>query len=242
MSVSFMLKTKEGSHMTRSFLILFGLIFIIACNEHEPQKEEAKKDSVTVKQASLKPAVLVKEAQTEENVPRLALSWNAELYLVNFNAKQEEKVRKAVELIKKVVASSEFRKRILNYQYKDKTTFVDNHGFTNEEIYQKILDGAEKMGNKSSNNTMDVELELYHQKTKTIGYTYPNTVRIWMNKKYFNRYTPIKVADNLMHEWMHKLGFTHDVTWSRDRDHSVPYAIGYLVEELAQEYIENGQI
>lgn len=236
MSVSFMLKTKEGSHMTRSFLIFFGLIFIISCNEHEPQKEEVKKDSVTVKQASPGPATSVKEAQTEENVPRLALSWNAELYLVNFDAAQEEKVRKAVDLIKKVIASPEFRKRVLEYQYKGNNRFIDNHGYTNEEIYQKILDGAEMMGNKTKNNTMDVELELYHQKTKTIGYTYPNTVRIWMNKKYFSRYTPIKVADNLMHEWMHKLGFTHEVTWSRDRDHSVPYAIGYLVEELAEEY------
>jgi hypothetical protein len=36
-----------------------------------------------------------------------------------------------------------------------------------------------------------------------------------------------------MHEWMHKIGFTHAVTWSKDRDHTVPYAIGYLIEELA---------
>ena len=94
------------------------------------------------------------------------------------------------------------------------------------------------MGNTTKNNTMDVELELYQQKTKTIGYTYPNTVRIWMNKKYFSRYTPVKVADNLMHEWMHKLGFTHEVIWSKDRDHSVPYAVGYIVEELAAEISE----
>ena len=94
------------------------------------------------------------------------------------------------------------------------------------------------MGNTSKNNTMDVELELYHQKTNTIGYTYPNTVRIWMNTKYFNKYTPVKVADNLMHEWMHKLGFTHATVWSKERDHSVPYAIGYLVEELAEKLVK----
>ena len=122
---------------------------------------------------------------------------------------------------------------MLNYSYKGAREFVDNGGLSNEEIYKKILEGAEQMGNRLKNNTMDVELELYHQTTKTIGYTYPNTVRIWMNKKYFNRYTPIKVADNLMHEWMHKLGFTHATTWSADRDHTVPYAIGYLIEDLA---------
>lgn len=230
MSVIFMLKTKEGSHMTRSFFILCGFLLTISCNEHGmiQKKEESKKDSVAVKLAAPE-----KEAQVEGELPQQALSWNADLYLVNFNSAQEEKVRKAVELIKKVIRSSEFKTRVLNYEYRGKKIFVDNHGYSNEEIYQKILDGAEIMGNTTKNNTMDVELELYHQKTKTIGYTYPNTVRIWMNKKYFSKYTPIKVADNLMHEWMHKLGFTHEVIWSKDRDHSVPYAIGYLVEELA---------
>lgn len=160
-------------------------------------------------------------------------TWEAEPYMVNFNAEQEEKVRKAVKIIKSVITSPEFKERVLAYSYKGSKGFIDNQGLTNEEVFQKIIDGAEKMGNTSKNNTMDVELELYHQKTTTIGYTYPNTVRIWMNTKYFNKYTPIKVADNLMHEWMHKLGFTHDVTWSKERDHSVPYAIGYLIEELA---------
>lgn len=236
MSVSFMLKTKEGSHMTRSFFILCGFLLSISCSYHEMiEKEEVKevKDKLSVKLAAP-----VKEAQSESEtlaLPKEALSWNADLYLVNFNSEQEEKVRKAVELIKKVIGSQAFRERVLNYEYRGKKEFIDNHGFSNEEVYQKILDGAEKMGNTTKNNTMDVELELYHQATKTIGYTYPNTVRIWMNKKYFSRYTPIKVADNLMHEWMHKLGFTHDVVWSKDRDHSVPYAIGYIVEELAAE-------
>lgn len=168
-----------------------------------------------------------------DDVPAQALSWDADLYLTNFNREQEEKVRKAVEIIKKVISMKEFRDRVLNYSYKGADQFFENQGMTNAEVYQKLLDGAERIGNTTKNNTLDVELELYYQSTNTIGYTYPNTVRIWMNTKYFNKYTPIKVADNLMHEWMHKLGFTHAVTWSKDRDHTVPYAIGYLIEELA---------
>lgn len=160
-------------------------------------------------------------------------SWDAEIRFVNFETHQEEKVRKAIELIRKVVATPEFRDRILNHTYNGKKTFVNNHGLSNEEIYQKIVDGAEIMGNTSANHRMNVELELYHSKSKTIGYTYPDTTRIWMNTKYFNRYTPVKVADNLMHEWMHKLGFTHAMEYSVDRNYSVPYAIGYLMEELA---------
>lgn len=178
------------------------------------------------------------ESKISENIPAQALSWDADIYMVNFKPTQEEKVKEAVKIIKKVLTSAEFRERILNYTFNGKKEFNDNQGLSNEEVYQKILDGAEKMGNTTKNNTMDVELELYHQATTTIGYTYPNTVRIWMNKKYFNKYTPIKVADNLMHEWMHKLGFTHATTYSKDRDHTVPYAVGYLVEELADKFKE----
>ena len=196
-------------------------------------------------------ALLIHEASASENVlttfspvnsnsnrirpgiSKFAKNWNADIYLVNFNSSEEDKIKKAVNLIKKVISSTEFRDRILNYTYKEKKQFVDNHGLNNEQIYSLILDGAEQMGNRRKNNRMDVELELYHQVTSTIGYTYPNTARIWINKKYFSRYTPIKVADNLMHEWMHKLGFSHDLSWNQDRDHSVPYAIGYIVEELA---------
>lgn len=176
---------------------------------------------------------LKNNTHASNDVHPLALTWDAELYLVNFNSEQEQKVRKAVEIIKKVLATKEFRDRILNYEYNGQKGFVDNHGLSNEEIYLRILEGAEKIGNTTKNNAMDVELELYHQKTNTIGYTYPNTVRIWINKKYFSKYTPVKVADNLMHEWMHKLGFTHATKWSKDRDHSVPYAVGYIIEELA---------
>lgn len=165
-----------------------------------------------------------------------ALDWSADIYFVNFSAAQESKVDKAVSLMKKVIASKTFKDKIINHTYNGKKTFVDNNGLTNTQIYQKLLDGAEKMGNTSKNNTMDVELELYYAATSTVGYTYPNSTRIWMNTKYFNNYTPIKVAGNLTHEWLHKLGFGHASSYSTSRNYSVPYAIGYLMEELAENY------
>jgi hypothetical protein len=168
-------------------------------------------------------------------LPPAASSWNAEPYLVNFDSAQEKKIRKAVALMKQVIASREFRERVINHTYEGNKTFVDNLGLTNEQIYQRILEGAEKLYPKK-NNTMDVELELYFQDTTTIGYTYPNTVRIWMNTKYFNKYTPVGVAGNLFHEWMHKLGFDHALNWSATRDYSVPYALGYLMQELTSKF------
>jgi hypothetical protein len=219
------MKESEMSRMLYFFFVIYSIF------------------SLKVTYSSVAPSVTVtplssSEKKEEHSVHPLALSWEADLNLVNFNTSQEQKIRNAVAIIKKVIISQEFKRKVLNFEYNGDKKFVDNHGLTNEEIYNMIFEGAEKIGNMSKNNAMNVELELYHQKTNTIGYTYPNTVRIWINKKYFSKYSPIKVADNLMHEWMHKLGFTHATKWSRERDHSVPYAVGYIIEELAGKLTE----
>ena len=167
--------------------------------------------------------------------------WDAQIKMVNFPKEEEMKIKQAVELIRQVIASDEFRARVLAHTFEGKQTYVDNLGLSNEEIYKKIIDGSETLA-PEKNGKMDVELELYHQSTNTIGYTYPNTIRIWINRKYFNRYTPVQVADNLFHEWLHKLGFDHSTRHSRSRNHSVPYAIGYLVEELAAKHFQKTSI
>jgi hypothetical protein len=172
-----------------------------------------------------------------EAVPIAAEKFDADVRLVNFTPQQASKVREALKLIRKVVRSPDFRDRVLGHSYKGERTFHENNGLSNADIYRKILEGAESLI-PEKNSRMNVELELYHEATNTIGYTYPNTVRIWINSRYFERYTPVQVADNLFHEWMHKLGFDHEVAYSKDRDYSVPYAIGYLVEELAQKHYE----
>ncbi|HXH76276.1 MAG TPA: hypothetical protein VNJ08_14995 [Bacteriovoracaceae bacterium] len=169
-------------------------------------------------------------------VPAQALTWDADIYFVNFSETQEAKVLRAVELMKKVIASKAFKDAIINHTYNGVKTFVDNNGYSNTQIYQKILDGAEKMGNTTKNNTLNVELELYYANTTTIGYTYPSSLRIWMNTKYFNNYTAANVTGNLTHEWLHKLGFGHSSSWTASRASSVPYAVGYLMEKLSKTY------
>lgn len=173
---------------------------------------------------------------TPPPVPSQALTWSADIYFVNFSGAQQDKVERAVELMKKVIATKAFKDEVINHTYNGKKTYVDNDGLTNAQIYQKLLDGAEKMGDTSKNNRLDVELELYYSPTSTIGYTYPNSTRIWMNTKYFNNYTPVNVTGNLTHEWLHKLGFGHDSSATPSRPYSVPYAIGYMMERHAKKF------
>jgi hypothetical protein len=170
----------------------------------------------------------------------LCAELDAKVLMVNFPTAEGKKVLEAVELIKKVVATSEFKDRIINHTFRGKKMFVDNNGCSNEQIYQMILDGAETI-TPDKNRRIDVELELYEQSGRTIGYTYPHTPRVWINNKFFKKYTPVQVADNLFHEWLHKLGFDHAQNFSQSRNYSVPYAIGYLVEELAAKFYQAGQ-
>lgn len=171
----------------------------------------------------------------EPSVPaEPTINWDANLYFVNFTSTQKNKVEDAVDLMRKVIASEAFKSAILDHTYGGKKTFVDNGGKTNLQIYNTILDGAEIVGDLTKNGEMDAELELYYAGTSTVGYTYPTTTRIWMNTKFFNTYTTADVARNLMHEWTHKLGFTHASSYSTSRDYSVPYAVGEIMESLAK--------
>ncbi len=132
--------------------------------------------------------------------------------LIGFTFKQEKKIRSASR------------------------QFADNQGLSNEAIYKKILAGSERMTSHGPNNTMDLEIELYTDHDSiTIGYTYPSIVRIYMNRKYFNKFRPYQVADNMMHEWLHKVGFGHSVKDTPERPYSVPYAVGYIVKGIARE-------
>jgi hypothetical protein len=155
--------------------------------------------------------------------------------LIGFSAKEEKKVHAASRLIRNIVRSAEFRENILNHSWKGKKQFADNDGLSNEEIYQKILQGSEKQIDLGPNNTMDLEIELYADYDSiTIGYTYPTIVRIYMNRKYFNKFRPFQVADNMMHEWLHKIGFGHSVKETPERPYSIPYAVGYIVKKIAR--------
>jgi len=173
---------------------------------------------------------------TDENpgVPTNAVTFNTNIRTYKFSASGRKKIEQAAELIKEVVASEEFKNRVLNHRYNGKKQFANNNGLTNRQIYNKILEGAEQL-RPSKDNEMDLDLELYtDNSTNVVGYTYPNTNRVWMNNKYFSKNTPALVTTNMMHEWLHKLGFGHDAKATPQRPYSVPYAVGYIVRDLAK--------
>lgn len=176
-------------------------------------------------------------------VPNEAYTFDFNIKVHDMSFEREEKIYESVELLRKVFASPEFRTRILEHRYKGRKAFAWNRGLSNQEIYQKILSGVEKL-DPEKNNAMDVEISLFtDMKSNVLGYTKTQTKKIWMNTKYFNEdTTSIELGSHLMHEWLHKLGFGHERKRCEDRKYTVPYAIGYIVKELAEEIIANEEL
>ncbi len=166
------------------------------------------------------------------NAQALTVRFNS---LVGFNEKQLNKILEAKKFIEATVNSPEFKDKVLNFTYDGKKQFNWNEGMSNEQIYELFMSGKETL-NGIEDQEMDFEVELYkpkwYQSKKTIGYTMPSTTRIWCNVNFFNKFTPQDVAGNLVHEWIHKIGFGHSVKMNSTRPYTVPYAIGYFMDQF----------
>jgi hypothetical protein len=172
---------------------------------------------------------------SQASVPTAAYTFDTNIRLYGISASQATKIRLAEDKIKNIISSSAFQVAVLNHKYNGKNLYVDNNGLSNSQIYSKILIAAE-IKYPSKNNRMDMGVKLYSDNSNTVGWTNRSITYINMNTKYFNKYNANQVARNMMHEWLHKLGFGHAVNYSKKRDYSVPYAIGSIVAKLAPRF------
>ena len=180
--------------------------------------------------------------ESSASVPETARTFDFNIITNSLPRLKEEKILNSIIILKKIFSSPEFKDRILNHEYLSEKKFYFNKGLSNGQIYKKILSGMEELY-PWKNNTMDVEIEFYTDlESNVIGYTRSDTMKVWMNNKYFNKHTLAELASNLTHEWLHKLGFDHEKERTDDRKYSVPYAIGYIVRELAKEHEEQSEV
>lgn len=175
-------------------------------------------------------------------VPNEAYTFDVHLTFTNDEEECLDKIDEATFLLKKVIQTDEFKKQIIFHRYGGKRTFSFNSGLSNVQIYKTILAGAEKL-NSFENNTLDAEIDFFHKHdSNVIGFTKRNTHKIWINKKYFYKFNPAQLAGHLMHEWLHKLGFSHEVERTSRRKYSVPYSVGKIVKKLSTEIMNSSNL
>ncbi len=142
------------------------------------------------------------------------------------------KIQSAFNLMESVSNSLEFKDRVINFKNdKGQRAFASNNGLTNEQIYAIYMSGKETL-QQNTPGEMNFFLKQYNRWwSKVIGYTSADVNLINVNYKFFKNYRPSDVAGNLTHEWTHKIGFDHASAAEHD---SAPYAIGYIMDELAE--------
>lgn len=146
------------------------------------------------------------------------------------------KMQDASGLLEVVVNSETFKNRVLNFKNsKGQRAFASNNGKSNEEIYAIFMEGREML-QQDTPGEMNFYLKLYNSWwSRVVGWTNGSINTININKKFFAKYKLNEVAGNLGHEWTHKIGFDHASAAEHD---SAPYAIGYIIEELAQQVMK----
>lgn len=164
--------------------------------------------------------------------PEHKLKMNIKFYGSASTAARRAKYEKAMLTFQKVTDSSEFKSKVLAFKFQQMSGDVRKG---NEAVYANILDANEKL-QPEKDGEVDMEVEFYYAANSTVGYTYPNVKRIYVNTKFFDSYKPSSVAANLIHEWLHKLGYGHDSASTARRPYSVPYGVGSIMRSLGAKY------
>lgn len=150
--------------------------------------------------------------------------------VTGYSATEQQKLGKATQLMEKVLNSREFRDAVVNHP-----GFADE-ARSPQDIYAAIRAAKENF-TEAADGEVDLNLDLRNLSwfsRNVVGYTTAGSDTITTNRRFFSGFEPNELAGHLAHEWLHKLGFEHDHGRTAERPNSVPYAIGDLVEQLAQ--------
>ena len=179
--------------------------------------------------------------------------------------RQKMKFQKALDIMEIVINSEEFKRLVISYQRKIGTnpsgdpiyerSFSKNYlwnnskaRLTNEEIYNIIMLGNEKMrpnthGEINFNSYVKIcsRYQLMVRNINwcngTIGSTKPSSSKmIKLNWKFYKKYETHEMLANMVHEWVHLLGFLHGES---NIHQEVPYVVGAIVKKLAKNISEN---
>lgn len=140
------------------------------------------------------------------------------------------KISRSIQLAEHTVELQEWKAVLL----KEKMTETD--GLTNMEIMHMFFSGSDLL-NKESDGDIDLFLTGYYKRfSKVIGYIIRGKLWHWINTKFINLFDESDLAGHLIHEYMHRMGFSH----YGKKSTSVPYVYGNVTKKIAQKEIDNG--
>lgn len=157
-----------------------------------------------------------------------------------FSPAEEQAIRKAALSVEAIINSDVFVNKMLAYPFHSSW----NKGLSNAKLIDRVRGGAESL-KPAKDYIWDVHYRGYWSswfRRRVIGYTYPNTVWIWLNRRNIpaptvNMDHAVRhIVGNMVHEYMHKLGFGHSFRRSSLWPYTVPYGVQRVVTDLYARY------
>ncbi len=171
-----------------------------------------------------------------------------------FEGPQKVKFEKALAIIEEVMNSEAFKHKVIgfidsrNERKYNKNYLWDNSDkrLTNEDIYNVIMDGNEKMRpntlGEMNFNSWVKECTLWQTARnpiwcfQVIGSTEPHSSHwITLNWNFYQNFETHEMVANMVHEWIHLLGFIHGES---NLEEEVPYVVGKIAGEVAKNLLE----
>lgn len=160
---------------------------------------------------------------------------------------QKAKFERALEIMEEVINSEEFKIKVIGYERNGNRSYQKNYlwndsqrRLSNEDIYEIIMNGDEKMrpgtpGEMNFNSWVRVCNRLQMATIwcrQVIGSTTPDTDHmIKLNWTFYRNFETHQMVSNMVHEWIHLLGFLH----GNDRiTEEVPYVVGGIAGAVAK--------
>ncbi|MBC77934.1 MAG: hypothetical protein CME64_18150 [Halobacteriovoraceae bacterium] len=165
---------------------------------------------------------------------------------------QQAKFELAVSLLEETLNSEEFKHKVLSYRRSDgKRLFQKNYlwnnkaeRLSNEDIYNVLMRGDEAAlpGTYGEMNIYSwIKKCSWWERAgiwcrKVIGSTNPSSSEwIKINYKFYSKYSAPQMVNNLVHEWIHLLGFLHGEENMREE---APYVIGRIAQEVSERILK----
>lgn len=145
--------------------------------------------------------------------------------LKNFSESEVLKIKTALINGSEVLNSGIFEASMLDAK------FTENKGMSSKEILELIRLGKDGK-DKTSDGDIDIHLTGYCKRSRTIGYTYLNHYRTWLNKYHLAKMSPDRIFGHILHEYCHRLGFRHEY----EKSTSVPYLVGKICKQSYKRY------
>ena len=159
--------------------------------------------------------------------------------LSGLNKTRKAKARIVITEMDKVINSSLFEENLYNKLHDSSLIGeTSNWGFIDAlSIVEQFMSGGETLS-PLMDKEMDMKILPWYSWRHIVGFTYANVEWIKVNTKYFDKNSYKLIGSNFVHEYGHKVSFSHEPR-GKDMRKSICYILNEAYEETHDKLFED---